>query len=73
VIDREPRQLQPQQVEALQILSRQVVAQLELHRNLANVVSGKQELELAQEALRQGENQYRSVVNNIKVIFRQTR
>jgi len=47
VIDREPRQLQPQQVEALQILSRQVVAQLELHRNLANVVSGKQELELA--------------------------
>jgi len=38
-----------QQVEALQILSRQVVAQLELHRNLANVVSGKQELELAQE------------------------
>jgi len=53
---------------ALQILSRQVVAQLELHRNLANVVG----VELAQEALRQSENQYRSVVNNIKVI-RQTR
>lgn len=70
VIDRVPRQLQPQQVEALQILSRQVVAQLELHRNLANVVSANQELELAQEALRQSENQYRSVVNNIKeVIF----
>lgn len=37
VIDRVPRQITPQQVEALQILSRQVVAQLELHRNIVNV------------------------------------
>jgi len=47
VIDREPRQLQPQQVGFADFKS--PVAQLELHRNLANVVSGKQELELAQE------------------------
>lgn len=36
VLDRKPRQLSPEQVEALQTISRQVVAQLELRRNLAN-------------------------------------
>ncbi len=35
VIDRIPRQLTPQQLEALQALSRQVMAQLELHLNLS--------------------------------------
>jgi len=45
VIDRELRQLQPQQVEALQILSRQW-SRSRLHRNPANVVSGKREQSL---------------------------
>jgi len=39
VIDCKPRQLSPEQVEALQALSRQVIAQLELRRNLANAAS----------------------------------
>lgn len=34
VLDREPRQLRPDQVEALQALARQVMAQLELRRSL---------------------------------------
>jgi GAF domain-containing protein len=34
VVDREPRELRPDQLEALRALSRQVVAQLELRRNL---------------------------------------
>jgi PAS domain S-box-containing protein len=35
VVDFAPREIQPQQVEALQLLGRQVVRQLELRRNLA--------------------------------------
>ncbi|BAY49261.1 two-component hybrid sensor and regulator [Scytonema sp. HK-05] len=37
VIDRVPRQFGPKQVQALRILSRQVIAQLELRRNLDNL------------------------------------
>ncbi|MDP8963568.1 MAG: CHASE3 domain-containing protein, partial [Cyanobacteriota bacterium] len=37
VIDHVPRNLSPEQLEALQTLSRQVLKQLELRRNLANV------------------------------------
>ena len=70
VIDYIPRELTPKQMEALLALSRQVMAQLELHRNLADVVYVNQELRQAQEALKQSEKQYRSVVNTVKeVIF----
>lgn len=37
VIDREPRQLSDSQLEALQILSREIIVQLELRRSLANL------------------------------------
>jgi hypothetical protein len=36
-IDRIPRELSPEQIEALKVLSRQVVSQLELRRNLAEI------------------------------------
>ncbi|MFN6514716.1 MAG: GAF domain-containing protein [Nostoc sp. CreGUA01] len=38
VIDYEPRKLTPDQIEALQSLGRQVIKQMELRRNLANLV-----------------------------------
>ncbi|MEJ1937401.1 GAF domain-containing protein, partial [Nostoc sp. NIES-2111] len=38
VIDYVPRNLTPQQVEALKIIGRQVIKQMELRRNLANLV-----------------------------------
>ncbi|QKQ75438.1 response regulator [Nostoc sp. TCL240-02] len=38
VIDRVPRNLSPEQVEALQIIGRQVIKQLEMRRNLASLV-----------------------------------
>lgn len=72
VIDRVPRQLMPQQVEALLTLSRQVVSQLELNRNLEDVVRVNTELKLAQEELQQSENKYRSVVNQVKEVIFQT-
>ncbi len=72
VLDRVPRQLQPQQLEALQALSREVMAQLELHRHLVDLVSVNTKLKLAQEALQESENKYRSVVNNVKEVIFQT-
>lgn len=65
VIDRVPQQIQPQQVEALQILSRQVVVQLELHHNLANLVSINHRLKLAQESWQESEQKYRFLVEAI--------
>jgi diguanylate cyclase (GGDEF)-like protein/PAS domain S-box-containing protein len=51
-IDRVPRQLTPQQTEALRALSCQVMAQLDLRQNLFNLVQ-------TNEALRQSEERYR--------------
>lgn len=65
VIDRVPRQLQLQQLEALQILSREVVVQLELHRNLANLVDINHQLKLAQESQQKSEEKYRFLVEAI--------
>jgi diguanylate cyclase (GGDEF)-like protein/PAS domain S-box-containing protein len=44
VIDHVPRQLSAQQIEALRLLSHQVVSQLELRRNLATLPSSLKEL-----------------------------
>jgi signal transduction histidine kinase/ActR/RegA family two-component response regulator len=49
VIDHVPRQLSPEQVEALQVLARQVIIQLELRRNLVELAAHKQ----AEETLQQ--------------------
>src|SRR5919202_1662024 len=52
VIDHVPRNLEPQQLEALQILSRQVLKQLELRRNLANLTLQATERKQIQNARR---------------------
>lgn len=49
VIDRVPRQLSQAQIEALQRLSRQVISQLELRRNLARLAHTTTELQQAEQ------------------------
>ena len=53
VIDHVPRNLSPEQLEALQILGRQVLKQLELRRNLANLTLVNTERKQVQKARRQ--------------------
>ncbi|NJO80752.1 MAG: PAS domain S-box protein [Cyanobacteria bacterium RM1_2_2] len=50
VIDRVPRQLHPEQLEALRRLSRQVLSQLELRRNLARLAQTTNQLQAAEQA-----------------------
>ncbi|HCF26617.1 MAG TPA: histidine kinase, partial [Cyanobacteria bacterium UBA11049] len=59
VIDHVPRKLEPKQVEALQALSRQVSAQLELRLNLFNVTR-------ANKLLRASEENFRLLVEGVK-------
>jgi PAS domain S-box-containing protein len=50
VIDRVPRHLHPEQIEALKRLSRQVISQLELRRNLARLAQATTQLQAAEQA-----------------------
>ncbi|WP_088889547.1 PAS domain S-box protein [Leptolyngbya ohadii] len=50
VIDRVPRQLNADQIQALQALSRQVISQLELRRHLVQVAQTTAELQQAEQA-----------------------
>lgn len=63
VCDRKPRHLQQQQVEALQKLSRQIISQLELRRNLAALAKMTTACKRAEAALTENEQRYRSVVS----------
>ena len=64
VIDHVPRDLSPEQQEALRVLSRQVVSQLELRRNVARLSRTITERERVQETLRESEERFRSVVES---------
>ncbi len=59
VLDQIPRSLSSEQVEGLQLLSRQVVNQLELRRNLAALASSTIKHQRNEEALRQSEERLR--------------
>ncbi len=64
VIDSEPRELSQKQIEALLALSRQIIDQLELRRNFAEVSRVAKELKLTQEKLAQSENLLRTIIES---------
>jgi diguanylate cyclase (GGDEF)-like protein/PAS domain S-box-containing protein len=61
-IDTIPRQLSTQQIQALEILSRQVVGQLELRQSLSNLAN-------TNEALHQSEQRYRSLYEDTPSMY----
>ena len=58
VIDYVPRTLSPQQQEALEILARQVMTQLELRRNLTTLKRVVRKYQQTEQALRQSEERF---------------
>ncbi len=72
VLDRVPRNLTPEQTSALQILSRTVVAQLELRRTMAEMKENEVQHAAMERALRDGENKYRQLVESANDIIYRT-
>ncbi|QMS91392.1 PAS domain S-box protein [Nostoc edaphicum CCNP1411] len=64
IVDRVTHQISPQQVEALQTLSRVVVRQLEIRRNSVELASVQQKYNQAREALHQSESTLSSFFNS---------
>ncbi len=71
VVDRQPRRLSESQAETLRILSRQVVTQLELRRNLSELARNIDEHQRTEELLRTSEAFYHMLVETLpQNIFR---
>lgn len=62
-LDYVPRDLTPEQQEALEILARQVVTQLKLRRNLAVLEEALRQRQQSESALRESKEQYRRLVD----------
>lgn len=69
IVDSRPRQMKAQQMESLLSISRLVMRQLELRRNLTEVVSIKREYKQAQEELRWKEALLRSMTDVSPLAF----
>lgn len=69
IVDRIPRQINQKQVEALQSISRLVVKQLEIRRNLGELASIKTEYKQTQEALHQSECILHSFFNSAPMMM----
>jgi len=69
VIDVVPRELTSSQIEALQVLGRQTVAQLELRRKLKEAERLTQELRRQEAVLRESEDRFRTVADRIPVLI----
>jgi PAS domain S-box-containing protein len=72
VIDRVPRELTPEQREALMILSRQVMSQIELRTGVAALEETIAERERVEARLRESEERYRYLVDNARDIIYRT-
>jgi PAS domain S-box-containing protein len=72
VIDRVPRELTPEQSEALMILSRQVMSQIELRTSVAALEETIAERERVEARLRESEERYRYLVDNARDIIYRT-
>ncbi len=64
VLDQRPRTLQPVQKESLRALARQVVAQLELRRKIAELKRAAAERAQAEQALRKSEERFNEFMDN---------
>ncbi|BAY07572.1 hybrid sensor histidine kinase/response regulator [Calothrix sp. NIES-2098] len=69
VVDRVPHQISQKQVESLQALSRLVVKQLEIRRNLAELANLKTECQQAQQAQHQSESTLRSFFDSAPMMM----
>ena len=65
VLDRQPRRLAPETADALRILARQVMTQLELRRHLVQLSRSFAEQKRAEDALRNSEAFYQALVETL--------
>lgn len=68
VIDREPRQLSPQQLSALQAFSRQVVVLLEQRKAIAELRQAEARVKATDGAIRDSERRLQSFVNSLPAL-----
>lgn len=71
-IDRIPRNLDPEQIKALQALGRQVITQMELRITVGKLERNIKKRQQTEDKLRESEKKYRSVVDSIKEVIFQT-
>jgi PAS domain S-box-containing protein len=69
VMDHSPRTLNGPQLDALRMLARQVVNQMEMHRELARHERSRDLLESRQKELKHSEHLYHSLVENVPLII----
>ena len=65
VLDRKPRRLAPEQVRGLEVLGRQVMAQLELRRHLEDLARTMEEHKRTEDRLRNSEAFYQTLVETL--------
>jgi PAS domain S-box-containing protein len=69
VIDRIPRTLTPAQLDALKVLARQVMAQIELRRNVTQLSEAVIVSQRIEKSLRSSEERFRSMANAVPVMI----